>query len=411
METSQYIEKIRHDFPALSTRVNGHNLAYLDNAATTQKPQIVLEALTDYYRDSNANVHRGVHFLSESATEAYEQARKKVQHFINAKYAKECIFVRGTTEAINLVACSFGRTNIKEGDEILLSIMEHHSNIVPWRILCESTGAKLKFIPVTRTGELDLTNLDALLNNRTKIVAVVHVSNTLGTINPIKQIIEQAHARNIPVLIDGAQACAHISVDVQDLDCDFYVTSAHKSYGPMGVGILYGKQQWLEKMPPYQGGGDMILQVTVDKVTYNELPYKFEAGTPSVADAIAWGAAIDYMQHLDRKVIEHHEHNLYKYAFDKLQNIPNIQFYGTAKNKIGIISFTLDPIHPHDIGTIVNEYGVAIRTGHHCTMPLMDFYGIAGTARASLAMYNNHADIDQLYEALMQVQKVFQKRA
>jgi len=411
MDAKLYIEKIRQDFPALSTQVNNCPLAYLDNAATTQKPIAVIQALETYYRDSNANVHRGVHFLSEMATEAYEQTRNKLQKFINAKSSVECIFVRGTTEAINLVAGSFGKKFIQADDEILISLMEHHSNIVPWRLLCERTGAKLKYIPVTTTGELDLTKLDDLITSKTKLVAVSHVSNSLGTINPIKEVINQAHAKNIPVLIDGAQAAAHLPIDVQALDCDFYVMSAHKAYGPMGVGLLYGKQAWLEQMPPYQGGGDMILQVTQQQVTYNQLPYKFEAGTPSVADAIAWGAAIDYLWQLDTNLIQQHEHDLYTYAMAKLQNIPEIKFIGTAASKISIISFLLGSIHPHDIGTIANQYGVAIRTGHHCTMPLMDFFGIPGTARASLGLYNNYADIDQLCVALNKVQQIFHKRA
>ncbi len=411
MDSKLYVEKIRQDFPALSTQVNNCPLAYLDNAATTQKPITVIRALETYYRDSNANVHRGVHFLSETATEAYEQTRNKLQKFINAKSSVECIFVRGTTEAINLVAGSFGKKFIQADDEILISVMEHHSNIVPWRLLCERTGAKLKYIPVTTTGELDLTKLDDLITSKTKLVAVSHVSNSLGTINPIKEVINQAHAKNIPVLIDGAQAAAHLPIDVQALDCDFYVMSAHKAYGPMGVGLLYGKQAWLEQMPPYQGGGDMILQVTQQQVTYNQLPYKFEAGTPSVADAIAWGAAIDYLWQLDTNLIQQHEHDLYTYAMAKLQNIPEIKFIGTAASKISIISFLLGSIHPHDIGTIANQYGVAIRTGHHCTMPLMDFFGIPGTARASLGLYNNYADIDQLCVALNKVQQIFHKRA
>jgi cysteine desulfurase/selenocysteine lyase len=409
MDSDQYIENIRSDFPALKTLVNSYPLAYLDNAATTQKPQVVIDALRDYYSTMNANVHRGVHFLSETATEAYELSRTKVQRFINAKHHEECIFVRGTTEAINLVATSFGQKFVSSGDEILISGMEHHSNIVPWKLLCDRTGAKLSVIPVTQTGELDLTNLDDLLKTNTKIVAITHVSNALGTINPIKDIITRAHAKNIPVLIDGAQALAHLQVDVQDLDCDFYTISSHKDYGPMGIGALYGKKEWLDQMPPYQGGGEMILQVTFDKVTYNALPHKFEAGTPSVGDAIAWGAAIAYIETLDRDIIKTHEQKLLKYLTNKLQDTPGIKFYGTSSNKIGILSFTLDQIHPHDIGTIVNEYGVAIRTGHHCNMPLMDFLGITGTARASLAMYNNKSDVDQLCDALHKVQELFSR--
>lgn len=410
MEFSEYIAAIRQDFPALQTKVNNYPLAYLDNAATSQKPNAVIASLENYYKSSNANVHRGVHFLSESATEAYNQAREKLQKFINAKHSKECIFVRGTTEAINLVANSFGQKFIHAGDEILVSVMEHHSNLVPWHLLCERTGAKLTTLPVTMSGELDLTTLDSLLKPNTKIVAITHVSNSLGTINPVKEVIARAHAKNIPVLVDGAQAIAHLAIDVQDLDCDFYVASAHKCYGPMGIGVLYGKQFWLEQMPPYQGGGDMILKVALDDVTYNELPYKFEAGTPSVADAIAWGSAIDYLQQLEHAKIKQHEQELLSYAMDQLQTIPGIKFYGTAKNKISIISFILDGIHPHDIGTIVNEYGVAIRTGHHCNMPLMDFFAISGTARASFAMYNTQGDVDQLYTAILAAQKMFYRQ-
>lgn len=410
MNNNDYIEKIRNDFPVLKTKVNEHPLVYLDNAASSQKPQAMIDAIGHYYSTINANVHRGVHYLSECASEAYEQARTKLQGFINAKSHKECIFVRGTTEAINLVAYSFGQKFVGPGDEILISMMEHHSNIVPWQLLCERTGAKLEIIPVTASGELDLSTLDQLLKPNTKIVAVTHVSNSLGTINPVKKIIQQAHAKNIPVLIDGAQAIAHLRVDVQSLDCDFYVASSHKAYGPMGIGILYGKQHWLEQMPPYQGGGEMILQVTFDKVTYNDLPHKFEAGTPAVAEAIAWGASIDYLQSLDRDKIIAHEQDLLTYAMNKLQSLSGIKFYGTAANKIGIISFILDKVHPHDIGTIVNEYGVAIRTGHHCTMPLMDFFGISGTARASFAFYNTKNDVDQLCNALSKVQEIFKRR-
>ncbi|HSX19929.1 MAG TPA: cysteine desulfurase, partial [Gammaproteobacteria bacterium] len=334
----------------------------------------------------------------------------KVQKFINAAHSEECVFVRGTTEAINLVATSFGQQFVHAGDEVLISVMEHHSNLVPWKMLCDRTGAKLRAIPVTTSGELDLTNLDQLLTPKTKIVAITHVSNALGTINPIKEIVRRAHAKNIPVLVDGAQALAHIHVDVQDLDCDFYAASSHKCYGPMGIGVLYGKKKWLEQMPPYQGGGEMILKVTFENITYNHLPFKFEAGTPSVADAIGWGAAIDYMRSLDKDKLRQHEHDIYNYAMEKLQTIPGIKFYGTAKNKIGIISFTLDNIHPHDIGTIANQYGVAIRTGHHCSMPLMDFFDIPGTARASLAMYNNHNDVDQLCDAIDKACAMFQRK-
>jgi cysteine desulfurase/selenocysteine lyase len=409
MDIIKYIDKIRQDFPALKTKVFGKPLAYLDNAATTQKPQLMLDAIEDYYSAINANVHRGVHFLSESATEAYEGARQRLQQFINAKHSNECIFVRGTTEAINLVATSFGQQFVKQGDEIVLTQMEHHSNIVPWKLLCERSGAELRIIPVNNNGELELSNLDAIFSERTKIVAVTHISNSLGTINPVKEIISKAHERNIPVLIDGAQAAAHIKIDVQDLDCDFYVLSAHKCYGPMGVGLLYAKQKWLEQMPPYQGGGDMILQVTFEKITYNSLPFKFEAGTPSVADAIGWHAALDYLAHLDHKAIAQHEKVLLEYCVQRLQELPHLKFWGTAKNKAPIVSFTLDDIHPHDIGTIVNEYGVAVRTGHHCNMPLMDSFGITGTVRASFGLYNTIQEVDQLCDALQNVHKIFRR--
>lgn len=409
MELDRYIAKVRANFPALQIKVNDYPLSYLDNAATTQKPQMVIDALDKYYSTINANVHRGVHFLSETATEAYENARSKVQKFINAKSPAECIFVRGTTEAINLVANSFGQKFIRANDEILITMMEHHSNIVPWKLLCDRTGAKLIVTPILESGELDLNKFAQLLNDKTKLVAVTHVSNSLGTINPIKEIVKLAHAKNIPVLVDGAQALAHLQVDVQDLDCDFYATSSHKCYGPMGIGVLYGKQHWLEQMPPYQGGGEMILQVTFDKITYNQLPFKFEAGTPSVADAIAWGSAIDYLGTLDRSMLRQHETDLYNYAMLKLQNVNGIKFFGAADKKISIISFTLNNIHPHDIGTIANQFGVAIRTGHHCNMPLMDFFGITGTARASIGMYNTKEDIDNLYTALLKVQTIFHK--
>lgn len=409
MELDSYSAKIRADFPALQIKVNGYPLSYLDNAATTQKPQIVIDALDEYYSTINANVHRGVHFLSETATEAYENARSKVQKFINAKSPTECIFVRGTTEAINLVANSFGQKFIRANDEILITMMEHHSNIVPWKLLCDRTGAKLIVTPILENGELDLNKFAQLLNDKTRIVAVTHVSNSLGTINPLKEIVNLAHAKNVPVLVDGAQALAHLEVDVQDLDCDFYAASAHKCYGPMGIGVLYGKQHWLEQMPPYQGGGEMILQVTFDKITYNQLPFKFEAGTPSVADAIAWGSAIDYLGSLNRTILRQHEAELYNYAMLKLQNINGIKFFGAAEKKISIISFTLNNIHPHDIGTIANQFGVAIRTGHHCNMPLMDYFGITGTARASIGMYNTKEDIDNLYTALLKVQNIFHK--
>lgn len=402
-----YIQQLRQDFPILHHPVHGKKLAYLDNAATTQKPQTVIDCLNNYYCKLNANVHRGLHYLSDAATDAYEMARGKVQKFINAEHPSECIFVRGTTEAINLVATSFGQRFVHAGDEVLITGMEHHSNIVPWKLLCERVHAKLVVLPLTTDAELDLTKLNKLLTAKTKIVAVTHVSNALGTINPIKKIIQKAHAKNIPVLIDGAQAAAHLKIDVQDLDCDFYACSAHKMFGPMGVGALYAKQKWLDLMPPYQGGGEMIEQVTFTKITYAKAPQKFEAGTPAVADAIAWGAAIDYLQQLDKIAIAKHEQELLEYANHALFKLGGIKFYGTSVHKVPIVSFTLDNIHPHDIGTIVNESGVAIRTGHHCNMPLMDFLQISGTSRASFAFYNTVHEIDQLCTALQHVQKVF----
>lgn len=407
MDAIKYVERLRTDFPALKTVVNGHKIAYLDNAATTQKPQQVIEAISRYYEESNANVHRGVHFLSEAATEAYEQARLKTQRFINATLPEECIFVRGTTEGINLVATSFGQQFVRAGDEIIVSMMEHHSNLVPWMMLCERTGARLKVIPVTEDGRLDLTGIGELFSAKTKLMAITHVSNSLGTINPVKDLIARAHDHGVPVLVDGAQAVAHLTVDVQDLDCDFYVFSAHKCYGPMGVGVLYGKKSWLEQMPPYQGGGDMILQVSFEQVKYNHLPYKFEAGTPSVADAVGWGAAIDYLQQLNFKLLATHKADLLKYAMARLREIPRIKFYGDTAHKVPVISFNIEQIHAHDLGTIVNEGGVAIRTGHHCNMPLMDFYQISGTARASIGIYNSISDIDCLCDNLIKACRIF----
>lgn len=398
-----------NDFPALNVQVNGKRLAYLDNASTTQKPQSVIDTLSYYYQNLNANIHRGVHYLSEKATEQYELAREKVKNYINAEHAEECIFVRGTTEAINLVAFSYGQLAVKSGDEILITQMEHHANIVPWKMLCERTGAQLRVLPINHEGELILDNLDDYLRPNTKMIAVTHISNSLGTINPIKEIINSAHNKNIPVLIDGAQSLAHLNIDVQELDCDFYTLSAHKAYGPMGIGVLYAKKKWLEKMPPYQGGGDMILKVTFDEVIYNDIPYKFEAGTQAIADAIGFGAAIDYLASLDKTQVNQQEEKLLSYALSKLKELPGIKFYGQARNKIPILSFTIDDIHPHDIGTILNENGVAVRTGHHCNMPLMDFFGISGTVRASMSVYNTTEDIDQLYDAIIIALKLFKK--
>lgn len=404
------VNSVRSKFPILKTKPHGQPLTYLDNAASTQKPDVVIDSLTHYYQHTNANVHRGVHYLSELATEAYENTRKKVQHFINARSEKECIFVRGTTEAINLVANSFGDRYFQPGDEILLSQMEHHSNIVPWQLAAKRHGASIKIIPLQANGELDLSNLDNLLTAKTKIIGLVYASNSLGTINPVRTIIEAAHQQNIPVLIDGAQASAHLPVDVRELGCDFYTLSSHKMYGPMGVGVLYGKEKWLEEMPPFQGGGEMILSVTFEESTYNTIPHKFEAGTPAVADVIGLGAAIDFLSDLNTKAVSDYENNLLNYATDKLSQIEDLKIIGTAKEKISVISFVLDDIHPHDIGTIVDQSGVAIRTGNHCTMPVMSYFNIAATARASIGLFNTHEDIDRLVDALLEVKRIFKKR-
>lgn len=375
---------IRKDFPILDQQVNGFDLAYLDNAASSQKPTQVIESIAEYYRQDNANVHRGVHRLSQRATDAYEASREKVRDFVNAKSDKEIVFVRGATEAINLVAQSFVRPQLNAGDEVLISHMEHHANIVPWQMICEQAGAQLKVIPMTLKGELDLSGLDELLNDKTKILAVGHVSNALGTVNPIKEMIIKAHAKNIPVLIDGAQAVPHMAVDVQDLDCDFYVFSGHKMFAPTGIGALYAKQDLLEDMAPWQGGGDMILSVSFEHTQYNELPYKFEAGTPNIAGSIGLGAAIDYMNELGIDKLAKYEHDLLVAATAKLKAIDGIRIIGEAEDKASVLSFMIDGVHPHDVGTIFDQQGVAIRTGHHCAQPVMQFYGIPATARASL---------------------------
>ena len=401
------VAKVQEDFPILKQTVNGKPLIYLDNAATSQKPQSVIDALVDYYSADNSNVHRGVHTLSQRATDHYEEARSKVRRFINADDDREIIFVRGTTEGINLVAQTFGRENIYEGDEIIISAMEHHSNIVPWQMLCQERGAILKVIPIDDSGELLLDKYEALLSPRTKLVSLVHVSNALGSIIPAKQVIEMAHARGVPVLLDGAQAVAHCRVDVQDLDCEFYVFSGHKLYGPTGIGILYGKADLLEAMPPYQGGGEMIRSVTFEKTLYNVLPHKFEAGTPNIAGSIGLGAAIDYVEALGIERIGAYEHQLLEYGTELLSRISNLQIIGTARDKSGILSFVMDGIHPHDIGTILDAEGIAIRTGHHCAQPLMDRFGISATARASLAFYNTKEDLDALAKAIDRVIEVF----
>ncbi|MDO7597896.1 MAG: cysteine desulfurase [Pseudomonadota bacterium] len=398
---------IRQDFPILHQQINGHPLVYLDNAATSQKPNQVIDAVANYYRQDNANVHRGVHRLSQRATDAYEGARDKIRDFVNAQSDKEIIFVRGATEAVNLVAQSFVRPQLQAGDEILISHMEHHANIVPWQMLCEQTGAKLNVIPMTKVGELDLSTLDELLTSKTKIMAIGHVSNALGTINPIKDMIARAHAKNIPVLVDGAQAVPHMIVDVQDLDCDFYVFSGHKMFAPTGIGALYGKQTLLEAMSPWQGGGDMILSVSFAHTEYNELPYKFEAGTPNISGAIGLGAAIDYMNNLGIANLAAHEHALLIAATEKVTALPGVRIIGTAAQKASVLSFMIEGVHPHDVGTIFDQQGLAIRTGHHCAQPVMQFFGIPATARASFAFYNTFDEIDALVGGIKKVQELF----
>lgn len=394
------IEKIRADFPILNQQINGKPLVYLDNAATSQKPQVVIDSIVNYYTTINANIHRGVHTLSQKATDAFEQAREKLQHHFNAKKNYEIIFTAGTTHSINIVATGF-TSLLQKGDELIVSAMEHHSNIVPWQMLCERTGAILKVIPMNQEGELLMYEYDKLLSNKTKLVFVNHVSNALGTINPIKEIIDKAHQFGAAVLIDGAQSCPHIKPDVQALDVDFYVASAHKLCGPTGVGILYGKEAWLNKLPPYQGGGEMIKQVTFEKTTYADLPYKFEAGTPNIAGVIAFGTAIDYLNNIGFDNIAEYETALLKYATEKLSQIEGLKIYGTSTHKTSVISFNIDEIHPYDIGTIIDKLGVEVRTGHHCAQPIMDFYKIPGTVRASFSFYNTLEEVDVLYSALL----------
>ena len=400
------INTIRADFPVLQ-EINGFPLVYLDNAATSQKPRQVIEAVSHYYLHDNANIHRGVHKLSQRATDLYEAARAKVRQFVNANSDKEIIFTRGATEAINLVAQSFVRPMLQPDDEILISHLEHHANIVPWQILCEQTGAKLKVIPMTQSGELDLTDFDAMLTERTRILAVGQVSNALGTINPVKSMIARARAKNIPVLIDGAQAVPHMTVDVQDLDCDFYVFSGHKMFAPTGIGALYGRKDLLNAMPPYQGGGDMILSVSFEKTIYNELPAKFEAGTPNISGVIGLGAAIDYMWQIGIDNIAAQEHHLLDIATRKIEALPGVRIIGTAAEKAAVISFMIEGVHPHDVGTIFDQQGVAIRTGHHCAQPVMEFYDIPATARASFAFYNSEEEVDALINAIQKTQELF----
>lgn len=402
------IEKVRNDFPILQTKVYGKPLIYLDNAATTQKPLPVLEALNDYYTRYNSNVHRGVHFLSQQATEAYEVARRKIAGYINARHEYEIIFTKGTTNSINLVAASFGKQFLKAGDEVLISAMEHHSNIVPWQLICEEKGASLKVIPINEQGELKMDVFDELLTNRVKIVAVTYVSNSLGTVNPVREIIGKAHAANIPVLIDAAQAIQHIAIDIQELDADFLAFSGHKIYGPTGVGVLYGKEKWLSEMPPYEGGGDMIKNVTFAKTTYNELPFKFEAGTPNIADGIVLGAAIDYVQQIGLPAIRQAEEEVVSYAYDRLAAIPSLRFIGDARYRSGAISFLVGNIHPFDMGEILDKQSIAVRTGHHCTQPVMDFFKIPGTVRASFAFYNTKSEVDELVKGIEKAKRMLE---
>ena len=401
------LDRIRADFPILHRTVNDRALVYLDNAATSQKPWAVLEALRTYYETQNANIHRGVHTLSVKATEAYEAARCKVQRFIGAARPEEIVFVRGATKAVNLVAQTYGRANVGTGDEVLISTMEHHSNIVPWQMLCEQTGAQLKVVPINDAGELLMDEYERMLNPRTKLVAITHVSNALGTINPVAEIVKLAHAREIPVLLDGAQAAPHLPIDVQQIGCDFYAITGHKMFGPTGIGALYARYDLLDAMPPYQGGGEMIASVSFDKTVYNAVPHKFEAGTPNIAGAIGLGAAIDYMIEIGHDAIMAHEHDLLTYATSRLESIPEVRLIGTAKEKAAVVSFLVQGIHPHDVGTILDQEGIAVRTGHHCAQPVMQRYGVPATARASFALYNTRAEVDALVGAIRKVVEVF----
>jgi cysteine desulfurase/selenocysteine lyase len=406
IETAYDVQAIRRHFPALSREVKGKPLVYFDNAATTQKPQVVIDALVNYYSNYNANIHRGIHTLAEEATAAFEATRDAVQAFINAPSREEIIFTGGTTEGINLVAQTWGRQNIKAGDEVIVSNMEHHSNIVPWYMICQEKGATLKVIPVDEKGDLMLDEFDKLLTEKTKLVSVVHVSNVLGTINPVKTIIEKAHKVGAVVLVDGAQSTVHLDVDVQDMDTDFFAFSSHKVYGPTGVGALFGKRHLLESMPPYQGGGEMIKEVYFDNITYNELPYKYEAGTPNIADTVAWKAALEFTKSIGKEKIRQHENELLAYATEQLSDIPGLKIIGQAKNKISVISFIIENVHPQDLGILLDNRGIAVRTGHHCAQPLMDCYHIPGTTRASFAMYNTKEEIDALIAGLHKAVKL-----
>ncbi len=395
----EVLNKIRDEFPILDQKINGEDLIYLDNAASTQKPKSVINAIKDYYENDHSNVHRGVHTLSVRATEAYENARVKVAEFLNSPNVHQIIFTKGTTDSINLIASSV--TNlVQKDDEILITSMEHHSNIVPWQELCKRTGAVLKVIPINKNGELLIDEYTNMISSRTKIISIVHLSNTLGTINPVEDIIEIAKSHDVITVIDGAQAAGHLPIDVQKLDCDFYLFSGHKIFGPTGIGVLYGKENILNEIDPYQFGGEMILKVTFEETTYNDLPHKFEAGTPNIAGAVGIGASIDFINGLDRDLAHQHEMSLHDYALEKLEEIEGVRIIGNASNKSAIISFVIDGLHPHDIGTIINQKGIAVRTGHHCTMPLMDFYSIPGTVRASFSIYNNHSEVDKLIDAI-----------
>jgi cysteine desulfurase / selenocysteine lyase len=401
------VERVRSDFPILHTKVHGRDLAYLDNAATSQKPKAVIEAIRRYYERDNANIHRGVHYLSERATAEFEAARKTVEGFLHAREPQEIVFVRGATEAINLVAQTYGRSQLSEGDEVLITAMEHHSNIVPWQLLCEEKHAHLRVAPINDAGELILGEFERLLGPRTKFVALAHVSNALGTVNPVARLIEMAHTRGIPVLIDGAQAVPRMPVDVEELDCDFYVFSGHKAYGPTGIGVLYGKTALLEAMPPYQGGGDMISSVTFEKTIYNKLPHKFEAGTPDMAGAVGLKAALAYLDDLGMDNVAAHEADLLAYATTAISEIPGVRVIGTAKEKSGVLSFVMDGIHPHDVGTVLDQEGIAVRTGHHCAQPVMEWFGVDATVRASFGLYNTKQEVDALVGGIQKVKEVF----
>lgn len=400
------VAKIRKQFPTLSRKVNNHALIYFDNAATAQKPEVVINALDDYYRTFNANIHRGLHALAEEATSAFELTRTTVQHFLNAARREEIIFTSGTTGSINLVASTWGRANLKAGDEVIISTMEHHSNIVPWQLICEEKGASLKIIPISDEGELDMDAYRSLLNENTRFVSIAHVSNSLGTINPAKEIIKLAHNAGAVALLDGAQSSVHLDIDVQALDCDFFAMSGHKVYGPTGVGILYGKKELLDAMPPYMGGGEMIAEVTFEKTTFNELPYKFEAGTPNIADVIALRSAINFVNETGRGAVRKHEDEILQYAQEQLRDIDGVRIIGTARHKTGVLSFLINGTHPQDVGVLLDQQGIAVRTGHHCTQPLMHRLGISGTVRASFAMYNTIEEADALVKAVLKAKKM-----